>query len=415
MLAAIVMTAAIWLSSGTMAPYAATLDTPLVLEPCRYLANVDHDQFRATFLMLDGAPKAAWEQSVVLRRVLFPLISYPIMKRTSFEVGGVMASVLLHLLAFFYFARFLARTLGTGAATRGVWLLATYPGITYWAGLPYAYAAIVPCCLVGFVQLWTLAETERDTTIWRCAGMLGILALGYDLLPFFGAAAVGLLAYRRRFVAIPIAAALLVAPTLFVNFVVLDRWLGVGAANANTDAYSKVVRSYLSAPDWRQWARLALRFPLDTIRVYLFSNFLFVPLLFSAVWTWARSRRTYTFHAAEASLLLAIAAVFVFNNAAPPYQGVQFRGSYIARLYQPAFVALITYVIRADVRWIRRAVWATMLLNATIAFGPVLENPMASLLDLQFYGHGNRDVRNLVVNVATYGRRPLGFCWTNAR
>jgi hypothetical protein len=412
-LALAVMLTAIWLSSGTMAPYAATLDTPLVLEPCEYLANVDHEQFRQTFLMLDGAPKAEWEQSVVLRRVLFPIVSYPLMKATSFELGGFFASVLLHIAAFLYFARFMVRTLGVRAATAGVWLLATYPGITYWAALPYSYASIVPCSLIGFVLLWWLAETSDRSVMAWCSTGLGVLALGYDLLPFFGVAALGVLLYRRLFSVVPVAAVLLVLPTAIVNVLVLDHWLGV-AVNENSAAYWKVLQSYVSRPDLRQWVRLGLRFPLDTIRVYLFSNFLFLPALFTAVWVASWRRRIMPFSLAESSLLLAMTAVFLFNNIAPPYPGVQFRGSYIARLYQPAFVALMTFTARAAanaaVPWLRGALVATVILNGTIVFGMPVANPAASVLYLQFYGHGNRDVGNVSMNVRKYGARPIGFC-----
>ncbi|HZR23822.1 MAG TPA: hypothetical protein VFA59_09560 [Vicinamibacterales bacterium] len=408
--AAVVMVLAIWLSSGTLAPYAATLDTPLVLQPCQYLANVDHEHFRQTFLMLDGAPRSAWEHSVVLRRVLFPALSYPLMKWTTFELGGFLTSVLLHIVAFWYFARFLVNRFGVGAATWGVWLLATYPGITYWAALPYAYAFIVPGCLVSFVLLWRIAESDDARAIAGCAAILGVLALGYDLLPFFGLATVGLLVVRRRFTAAGVAALLLVLPTAFVNAVVLDRWLGVSAMNENSGVYVKVIHAYLTRPDWWQWMRLGLRFPLDAIRVYLFSNFLFLPLLFTAVWISQRRAAHGGFSLAEHSLLLAVVAVFLFNNVAPPYPGVQIRGSYIARLYQPAFVAFITYVIRSRAAFLRRAVVAVVVLNATIAFGAPVANPVASFVYLQFYGHGNKDVRNLSINVHKYGARPLGFC-----
>lgn len=404
------MVLAIWLSSGTLAPYAATLNTPLVLQPCRYLANVDHEHYRQTFLMLDGAPKSAWEHSVVLRRVLFPALSYPLMKLTTFEVGGFLTSVLLHIVAFWLFARFLIRRFDVRSATWGVWLLATYPGITYWAALPYAYAFIVPGCLVSFVLLSHIAESDDVRTIAAGCAVLGVLALGYDLLPFFGVATVGLLVFRRRFTAAAIAAVLLVLPTAFVNAIVLDRWFGVNAINENSGVYVKVIHAYLSWPDWWQWVRLGLRFPLDLVRVYLFSNFLSLPLLFTAVWVSKWRAGNSGFSLAERSLLLAVVAVFLFNNIAPPYPGVQIRGSYIARLYQPAFVALLTYVIRSRVTFWRRAMAAVVVLNATIAFGAPVANPMASFVYLQFYGHGNKDVRNLSMNVHTYGARPLGFC-----
>src|SRR4029077_9369055 len=85
---------AIWLSSGTMTPYASTFFRPIVSSPCGYLYNVDHPQHEATFRMLDGQPPERWRGSLVLRRLLFPVVAYPFMKAAGFEVGGFIASVL---------------------------------------------------------------------------------------------------------------------------------------------------------------------------------------------------------------------------------------------------------------------------------------------------------------------------------
>src|SRR5688500_18162106 len=51
----------IWLSSGTMAPYAITHAAPKVLPPCSYLANPDHPHFEWVLAMLDGQPREVWE------------------------------------------------------------------------------------------------------------------------------------------------------------------------------------------------------------------------------------------------------------------------------------------------------------------------------------------------------------------
>ena len=67
----------------------------------------------------------------------------------------------------------------------------------YWAGLPYSYAIIVPASLLCMALLWRV----ETLTTWRqalLAGLgLGVLFTGYDLLPFFGAAALLLLLWRR--------------------------------------------------------------------------------------------------------------------------------------------------------------------------------------------------------------------------
>src|SRR5438105_4877949 len=97
--ACLLMLLAIWLSSGTMYPFAATWAFPIVSRPCGYLFNQDHTAYRAAFDMLDGAPRAQWEWSIVLRRILYPLVAFPFMKAAGFVVGGFIASALINVAA----------------------------------------------------------------------------------------------------------------------------------------------------------------------------------------------------------------------------------------------------------------------------------------------------------------------------
>jgi hypothetical protein len=416
--ALLVLMVAVWVSSGTMAPYGATLDTPLVLPPCDYLVNVDHSHFEQTFLMLDGAPKSAWETSVVLRRILFPLLAYPLMKLTTFEFGGFVTSLALHALAFVVFTSWLRRRVGDAGAKAGLWLLATYPGITYWAALPYSYACIVPCCLFGFMLLCTIAESRDTRTILVCSLGLGVLFLGYDLLPFFLPPVAAILISRRNYGLLAAATILLLAPTLVWNVGVLGILWHVSPENPNTGIYVTIFRSYISKPYLFGWAKLWLRFPLDVLRVYFFSNFVFIPVLFALFWRHAMRHSGPALSQAERLFLLTLVGIFLFNNLAPPYPGVQLRGSYIARLYQPAFVALIVFAARfidasqgrPAAAWARRAVVVAVLLNASVALGLPVDNPLAGYLYLQFYGHGNRDWHNPTINFAKYGHRPIGMC-----
>src|SRR5262249_4120488 len=142
----VVLLAACWLSSGTMAPYAATLDPNIVRiqQPCEYLTNIDHAQFQATFWMLQGKPRGSWEGSVVLRRILYPILAFPLMTALGFETGGFVTNLILTLAVVLAFVLFVRHSIGEQAAIVAMWLLATYPGIAYWVGLPYSYVWIVP-------------------------------------------------------------------------------------------------------------------------------------------------------------------------------------------------------------------------------------------------------------------------------
>lgn len=406
-----VLAASIWLSSGTLAPYAATLPEPLAPEPCRYLYNIDHLQFRATFALLSGAPREQWQDSVVLRRLLFPLFAYPWMKWLGFETGGFVASLLLHLLAFFAFIGFLRRDAGERGCIAGAWLLATYPGISYWAGLPYSYAAIVPCSLLIFLLLRKLEHASHGRTALICASM-GVLFTAYDFLPIFGVAALLLLAARRRWGQLAPALAALVAPT--AACVLLLRWVfHVPFTNGNTAVYGNVITSWLH-PDWPGWRALLAAFPRIAVENYFFSNFIFLPALFAALLI--GSRRTAALALAEKCILAAAAFVFVFNNAAPPYGGWQMRGLWIARIYQPVFVVFVAFAARAFAaapapparRLVAALVACTSLLDASVAFGPALHVPWTGQVDYWFYRHSSPEA--LEHNLQRYGRRPLGFC-----
>lgn len=412
--ASVVLVLAIWLSSGTMAPYASTFFRPTVSTPCGYLYNPDHPLHEAAFWMLDGQPRERWQSSIVLRRLLFQLVAYPFMKAAGFEVGGFVASVFCHLAALAALAVFLRRRYGQGAAVAGMWLLAVYPGITYWAALPYANAAIVPASIGLFILLTQLQDDVGFRAVaLRCAAM-GVLFTAYDLLPFFGPAALLVLLRRRRFAELPVAVAGMAAAPL-LSALLLKLVFRVPWTNSNTAIYGIVARAYLHPPALGVWLRSLADFPSVAAANFLYGNLLFLPALFLAVVVITRRRLTLP----EGALFLTVAAVFLFNNLAPPYAARwQMRGLFIPRLYQPLFVALLVYCARVLGDWRAlpafkaRLLFALALLafaaNAAIAFGPIARVSLTGYIYQRFYLHSDRDTMDQ--NLAQYGRRPLGFC-----
>ena len=409
-----VMVLGIWLSSGTMTPYASTFFCPLVTEPCGYLHNVDHPLHEAAFRMLDGQPPDRWRASNVLRRLLFPLVAYPFMKLAGFDVGGFIASVLCQLAGLVVLSVFLRRRHGERAAIVGAWLLAAYPGITYWAALPYAYVTIVPASIGLFVLLTALDERGGiQRAAWIGAAM-GVLFVAYDLLPFFGVAALLLLVYRKRFAEVPVAlVGFAVAPAL--TALALKLAYGVGWGNNNTAIYSAVARAYLRPPALGVWLRAVADFIPLLVTNFFFSNFVFLPWLFLVLAVVARRRLS----APEATLLVAAGLVFAFNNLAPPYEDRwQMRGDFIPRLYQPLFIALLVYAARvvgargAAPQRRARLVLAIAVLasaaNASVAFGPIARVPWAGPIYHRFYMHSGPGTMD--EQLALAGRRPLGFC-----
>jgi hypothetical protein len=412
--ASAVLALAVWLSSGTMAPYAATFVYPIVTAPCGYLVNVDQPHHEGVFQMLDGQPPERWQHSLVLRRLLFPLWAYPFMKVGGFAAGGFVASLLAQLTALWLLALHLRRRWGEPAAIAGTWLLAVYPGITYWAALPYAYVAIVPASIGLFILLAQIDGRRGWRRIIGPAAAMGLLFTAYDLAPYFGLAALGVLVRRRRFAELPVAiVGMALAPA--ASLLLLRLVFHAPLSNGNTAIYGTVLRAYLHPPAVGVWLGGLADFPSVLLGNFLFSNLMFLPVLFAAVVAITRQRPTLV----EGTIMGAVALVFLFNNLAPPYQGRwQMRGDFIPRLYQPIFVALLVYCARAvgdgvtkpgGKRILLVALTAlTVLANASVAFGPVARVPWAGTVYQAFYQHSPPGT--LDENLARYGRRPLGFC-----
>jgi hypothetical protein len=412
--AVIVLTAAIYLSSGTMAPYAATDSHPLVLEPCHYLVNVDHYHFEAVYRMIRGEEPSRWTGSVVLRRLLFPVIAYPLVMAAGFLAGGLMASILLNVAAIVIFGRFVRQRIGERAAIATLWLLATYPGITYWAGLPYSYVAIVPGSLFGLILLYRVDDRPSLTDAIRSGFLLGLIFVAYDLFAFFGPAAVLLLAWRRRWRAIvPVVLGMAVPGILVAGMFAA---MGVSLLNSNTANFLSVIFSYFNYERYDvEWISYLLELPLVLLSNAVYGNLVFLPFLgaVGALMLWKQKLNILALP--EKTLLVAGILLFFFTNAAPPYYGWQMRGYWLARLYQPLVVVLLMVAARAsqnlDSKGFRQwsvALVAAILLNASVAFGPVLMNPLAEFVYHRFYIHTPSE--SLLTNLQRYGRRPLGFC-----
>lgn len=419
--AVVVLAGGIWASTGTLAPYASTLEQPFMWGPCNYPLNIDHFHFKATFLMLDGAPREQWEFSVVLRRLLYPLLAFPLMKLLGYGAGGLVTNVLLAILALLVFWRALSRRLGRRPPGAALALLATYPGIAYWAGLPYSYAAIVPLSLLCQVLLWRL-EADRSQRNAVLVGLgLGVLFTGYDLLPIFGVAALLLLLWHRAWLSTALLVVAQLVPTVLVAVLLWTRYR-VPFRNGNTEAYFTVLRSYVSPVDLHAWWVLLRQLPLATVDNYLFSNFLFVPLLFLLALVIGRRlapAEPIPITGAEGCVLLATALLFLFNNLAPPYSGWPLRGAWVARLYQPVVATMVPLIAVAlarvgelPARWgrtLRAATLCVVTAQAWVIFAPALGQPwLSGELYFRFYRHAQRAV--YADNVARLGARPVGFC-----
>lgn len=420
----------IWLSSGTLAPFAITLEDKMMIKvdaPCTYLYNYDHALNSTTFKMLDGAPRAQWDYSFVLRRILFPLIAYPFMKLFSYEIGGVIAGALLNILAFFIFINFVKKKYSIVAANISMWLLALYPGIMYWAGLPYMYTCIVPFTLLATILLFKINESDDLKKNLLYFLLLGVLFTGYDLIVFFLPATIFILFKRRKFKEVPLALFFLTLPSIIIIFI-LYYFYQVEIINDNTNAYPIIINSYLAIfknltnpgwfYDWFKYVFFEKRFFSIFVHVFFKSNFYILPLLFIITYGFARFKYSFKLNTIETSILLATLLLFLFNNLAPKYiYFFQMRGDKIPRFYQPVFVAYVLYIARffhtVNMSSLIRKSFICLFVfaltfNAVIILGPITKNRIGEKVYLDFYKHA--DNKEMIKNLNKYGRRPLGIC-----
>ncbi|HTL32201.1 MAG TPA: hypothetical protein VL326_03700 [Kofleriaceae bacterium] len=410
--AALVLVVGCWLSSGTLAPYGMQSSG----EPCHYRINIDHGQFSAVFRMLDGRPAHEWEWSVVLRRVLHPILAYPYVKALGFELGGFLFNIVLQVAALIALALGIRRYFDTRAAVLVTWLFSTYPGYAYWVGLPYSYAIIVPGSIACMIALLWLHDRPSLRRSIATACVIGFVGLGYDLMPFFGGALLLMLLAYRRWLDLAISLVVLLAWIVFIAKG-LPAIFGFPATNSNTQAYGAVVQAWLDFPHRiHGWGSLLLQLPTIFVSNLVFSNFVFFPALL--IWIIALRRERPVFHHVALAIVLATLALFLFLNAAPPYQNAwQLRGTWIPRLFQPWFVAVLITVaatslaLRNGKRY-KVFVWSVItvvVLDAAVIAGPFVGlTPLYASVNQHFYRAWkmNRNASWL----EKLGKRPYGIC-----
>lgn len=202
------MLVTLWFNSGTLNPYAAISNKGPLLTPAKYPVNIDYEHHAAVHWMLDGDPVEKWSFSYTLRRIAFPLFAYPFIKAWEafllkgggwgYLEGGILASWLLQFLALITWGSFLRRKFSRSVSLWGMALLATYPGLYFWAGIPWDYAWLVPGSLWCFMLICRLEEPQPA---WRAALIclaIGALLTGYEIWPHFIPAALIMVLWITR-------------------------------------------------------------------------------------------------------------------------------------------------------------------------------------------------------------------------
>jgi hypothetical protein len=460
----------LWCSSGTLSPYALSAPDELAMNQyttvdadtwaavipggrealqCRYVANIDHGQFLATFLMVDGIDKSVWEGSVILRRVLYPILAYPFMKLMGFETGGFVANAFIHLAAFLLFVSFVRREIGQTAAVFAAWAVATFPGVAYFGGLPYSYAFILPGCLIIAILLWRLAEITEIKSIFFISLLLGIIFLGYDFLPIFGVAAFYILIRKRLYIGAVLAIMTMATPSMIFNLI-LKYYYEIDLINANTEMYKVIAFSYLGVfqnlfpalgidpnsptglflqenapfPDLGRWLEYLKLFPVFLLFNFVFSTFAYLSVGFAIINLPKIFGQRLKLNSVEFGVLLAVFLIFAFNNLAPQYRTLlQFRGYGVARLYEPMFVVLILYIARKiqtlpELPLIKQRILLgvasfVIIGNLITSFSTLLPNNWGLGIYGNFYLQGattKKTYSDFKEQIRKYGRYPLGTC-----
>lgn len=408
----------VWLGSGSIAPYASSHIMPRVAE-CGYLQNWDHPHFFATFQMLNGEPSSTWEGSVVLRRVLYPLLAFLPMKHFGFMLGGLLASVIINALGTVWFIKHICHTFSSRAAVVTALLLVMYPGITYWGGLPYCYA-VIPALVMGcYISLSRLAARPnyQSAVIW--GAVIGICCTGYDLLPIYVPAVILVLARLKRFALMIPALGVMILPTMTVSLY-LKYFRGVSLANSNSSIYSSIASAFLhpSTEQFQAWLGLVSQAPRIFVHNFFFSNFFVLPTAFVVVYGVGRYFLAERLSLVEWAVTVATLLVWCLNNFAPPYSGWQMRGMWIARIYQPIFIVFVVYMARVFSRSqavpVAHRCIATAIAACVVAHWVVVVGPLVGIVgptDRVYYEFYRHSVPGAFAgNMAKYGVRPLGMC-----
>jgi hypothetical protein len=249
---------------------------------------------------------------------------------------------------------------------------------------------------------------------------MGVAYLGYDLAMIFIPATVIMLVWQRRPLAALVSTIIQAAP--------IAVWVGMltwvfhqPLQNDNSGVYVSVFSVYLHPLGFAWWWHEFLHVPSNGFEIFFASNFIFLPALFLLVLALNPLTSRINFRVAEVALLVSGIALFLFLNLAPSKAGGwQMRGTWIARIYQPLFPALVLYIARwwQDLPPLNRpwrvlvavAVAAASLGNALVVFGPILGNP-GGLSETAFYRFYNHTDAHFLYeeNLDHLGRRPLGF------
>ncbi len=404
-----------WLNSGNMSVYAATLTNPHSMQG--YITNYDDLHYYMNYKMIRGVtPKEEWKHSYTLRRVGLYVVGYPIFFVFGFYWGGEITSFLIVLFAFLYFIRFIRKKYGVPAAYAGMLLCSCYTGIMYWIGSPFAQNTIFPISVLVYIIMYNLENTEnlKQAILWWI--LLGILFTGYDLFILFLPAVFFYYCSKRKWLWAFLSALFIFLPQVLVELALQS--YGALAHNENKDLYLVILNAWLTQftlPDFIQHLK---ELPQIFVQNILDTGFIVLPSLFLVIFSVAQIAYRFKLNKIETSLLLGMLWLWLFLNLAPTYaHHWQLRGVDMARIYQPLFIVMVMYIVRfanylshtnkTRIRAYFILLFFSFFTCVWLNTGGWFENKITQKMYRNFYRHSDDDA--YLKNIAHFGKRPLGF------
>jgi hypothetical protein len=415
-----------WISSGSLSPYASTSHEAIIIDNCGYIGSVDHDHFHKTYLFLsENDNDSAWQGSFILRRILYPILAFPLMSLFGFLVGGFITNLILILGSLFVLIRFFKDRISHQALTVLIWLFALYPGIYYYIGLPYSYNMLVPICVLCSILLRRTYEASRPRAVLINSLLIGLLFTGYELLPFFGLAQLWLVFRKRQYWGIPINLFLIMLPAALVSFI-LSVGFGHEVLNSNTGVFGSILKAWLGIFSMEQnalsqWLKFLRGIPWYFIDNFFTSTFIYLSLGFLFLWLINKKTKMLKgyFTDVQVGVFAGALILFLFNNLAPPYDGWQMRADWIGRIYQPIFFEMMIFISvlyaksresikRLSSRFIKLFIYIVIFGNLLIVFGPSLRSELFAFPYWAFYKHSHSSY--IYEHTENLGVTPLGIC-----
>jgi len=403
-----------WLNSGNLSVYAATLTQPHTMHG--YITNYDDLHYEMNYKMIYGYPRSEWKDSFTLRRVGLFIVGLPFFIIFRFYWGGLITSFLLVLVTYLFFIRFLKNKYGIHAAYAGMLLASCYTGIMYWIGSPFAQNTIFPICVFTYMLMEVLNEELTRKQAAKYWLLIGLLFTGYDLFIVFLPAIFLFHLMEKKWVHALLSPIVILLPQLVVSLIIVFR--GNEIRNQNTDLYPQILNSWVHnfsfADLWTHIQALPVIFKYN----FMEAGFYVLPVVFLLFFLTGHLYFKFPMNRTERAIAMGIFSLWLFLNLTPTYQNHwQLRGIDIARIYQPVFILFIMYPVRfmaflaqkhqAALRYYFTLLGLGFVSCFLLNIGGLYDSQLTQTMYYSFYRHSDADA--YLKNIALFGKRPLGF------